>query len=620
MGTMEWLRKDGRLQKLALTFDTYFFKACGVSMFEVWGIIAPRRDREGRMKMLFYLIGTLTTFITLIGMFMGFMRAYYRYDAPKGIPPLLSPLSRHTRAGLVIGGILIWVFILVICMTGVALVQYDIVSPSALMVYLFANTIGMIVVVLTFNGKRYKVALDKNEAQKFGSARLGTIADVQEYYESGKGIYFGGGLYFNDKGHLLSIAGTRGGKGTNLVIPNMLGIGQYSGSWVVVDPKGEAVAIAGRYQQKQGKHVFVLNPWRLLSEHIPVSSAYNPFQLLADKESLHLIDDAQVIAEMLVPIDPKEHEKFFTDTARSIVAGLIAYIAYTKDESEKTLITLYKYLRLEEADWDEVLVDMYACKVEGTENGTLISVIAQEIRKVMKSGEKTWGIILTTMLQSTDFIKSPALQEAMKTEFNPELLRQGNAVLYVVIPADKLTSHSRWLRLVVMTLMRSVVRNPVKDKQVCFLLDEFSALGYLSEIEIALGTYAGYGITVWPILQSLIQLKSVYDKSWENFVANATVRTFFSINDNFTAKYLSDAMGTKTNVFAKVKKKPDDPDENETTARPLMAPDEVRRTSGADSITFVGDKPPLVYPKLPYYQMERFHPDGHAVYEANPYI
>lgn len=620
MDMMKWLQRKGRLQKLILRFDTVFFKVCNVSIFEVIDIIRIKMDRESRTKWVLFIIGTFTSAITLAGMFLGFMRAYYRYDLPQGKPPTLSPLSPHTRAGLVIGAIMIWLFV------GTGLfILYAVLGRTRNIgdwsweIYLVVNTGLMALSLLFFNAKRYRLARELAESVKHGSARLGNIHDVQEYLNQPKGIYFGGDMLFNEKGHLLTIAGTRGGKGTNLIIPNMLGIGNFDGSWVVVDPKGEAAAVCARYQQAMGKQVYVLNPWDLLAGLVPPSQSYNPLDLLVDKDSPHLIDDAQVIAEMIVPIVLEEKDKFFSDMARSIIAGMIAYIAFTQDEDKRNLHTLYKNLRLNPEEWKRLVANMKACWIDGG-NGDIISIVAEEIQKMMKAGEKTWGNILISMLQSTDFIKSPPLQASFKSGFNPACLRDGNTVVYVVIPADKMSSHARWLRLVVMTMLRSIVRNPVKDKQVCFLLDEFSALGYLSEIETALGTYAGYGITIWPVLQSMTQLQGMYEMSWENFIANATVRTFFSVNDNFSAKYLSEAIGVKTNVFAKAKQKANDPDDNETTARALLTPDEIRRTSGKHIIAFVGDKPPLLYPKVPYYEMKRFHPDGKAVYDVNPYI
>lgn len=68
---------------------------------------------------------------------------------------------------------------------------------------------------------------------------------------------------------------------------------------------------------------------------------------------------------------------------------------------------------------------MYACKPEGG-NGEIISTISNEINKVTKSGDKTFGIIMTTMLQSKYFIKSPALQKSFKKGFDPEWLTLGD--------------------------------------------------------------------------------------------------------------------------------------------------------------------------------------------------
>ena len=156
--------------------------------------------------------------------------------------------------------------------------------------------------------------------------------------------------------------------------------------------------------------------------------------------------------------------------------------------------------------------------------------------------------------------------------------------------------------------MRSVIRKP--KNRVCFLLDEFYALGYLSEIDIALGAYAGYGVSVWAILQNLVQLRDMYGNNWENFISSCGVRHFFNLNDNTTLEYLSRLFG-QTSI----------PSYDQlggvsgATARSLITADELRRAS-ADSIFTLLDQHPVTYfRKLPYYTVLTEGKD----FDPNPY-
>lgn len=296
-------------------------------------------------------------------------------------------------------------------------------------------------------------------------------------------------------------------------------------------------------------------------------------------------------------------------------SGLVLHLVTTYDRDERTWDKLWKWVRLSGDDWDNLLADM-AVNVDPV-NGEAVRTAANAILQLMKAGDKTFGSILATLIQCTDFLKSPSLQKSMAPGFDPAVLSDGNTIVYVVIPVDKLQSHSRWLRLVVTTCMRAVVRKP--KNRVCFLLDEFAALGYLPEIENALSTYAGFNVTVWPILQSLIQLKGIYGDKWEVFVGNTAVKQYFSVNDNFTAEYVSKAIGQTSHVTGiKSWLGMKDPKAN---ARPLVSPDEVRRGSGDNMFVFIGTKPPTLFEKKPYYQMvELFGSDGKARHDKNPYL
>lgn len=567
-----------------------------------------------RTKVILWFVTAFLTPITLAGSLLGFVRGYKRFMQPHGQAPNLYPLSPIVRVAMFIGAAMIWVILFLILGAILIFIPDDWLRNGAFLYYLLINIVGGFTIFAGFRYWRRSVNNALAESNKFGSARFARPSELAEYLPP-KGIFIGGGYSFNDKGHILTVAGTRGGKGTNLIIPNLLGTSDYQGSWVVIDPKGENAAITARYQREQGQNVVILNPWGLLDEQLGEAQSYNPLDILADTSNINLVDDSQMIAEMIVPIKKNDPDSFFTDNARSIVSGLLLHmVTYEDEEIERSLKTLWQWVRLPEEEWLKLIEDMNVNDHELFGNTVLQA--ANEIEKLMKSGDRTWGNIIATVLQCTDFLKSPALQKSMETGFDPKTLADGKTTLYVIIPADKLQSHARWLRLVVTTTMRAVVRKP--NKRVSFLLDEFAALGYLPEIETALSTYAGFEITVWPILQSLIQLKNTYKDNWESFVGNSTIRQFFSVNDNFTAEYVSKAIGTTSNVIS---------DKNilgigktKSNQRPLVTPDELRRASGQNIFSFIVDKPVTYYRKLPYYRMAWLIDNGKKRYDDNPYF
>lgn len=230
----------------------------------------------------------------------------------------------------------------------------------------------------------------------------------------------------------------------------------------------------------------------------------------------------------------------------------------------------------------------------------------------METGQREFSSIMSTARKWTDFIKSPALRDTLNaTEgFSSSDLADGNTVVYVIIPADRLKTHYQWLRLVVVSLMRSVIRNPKHN--VCFLLDEFYALGYLSEIETALGAYAGFGVHLWPILQNLVQLADMYGNNWENFISGCSVQHYFNVADNFTADYISHKFGNLSvptyDQLGNV---------NGATARPLVTADELRRYSGDNIYAVIDSNYPAVFPKVPYYE---FGLDPGKDFDKNPYF
>ena len=81
-------------------------------------------------------------------------------------------------------------------------------------------------------------------------------------------------ILMEPEGHLLTIAPTGAGKGVGCIIPALL---RHEGPVIVIDPKGENVAVTARSRRERGERVVVLDPMGITSE--PTSS-FNPLDLI----------------------------------------------------------------------------------------------------------------------------------------------------------------------------------------------------------------------------------------------------------------------------------------------------------------------------------------------------
>lgn len=568
-----------------------------VTQTELKELFSVKGNPEGKTKALLLFVGLILTPVTLLGALLYYKKGFRVFMEPNNELPRLSNLSPIVRVGMIIGAILIWAIIYVIALVMIRLILWiggDFVqyNQSFVPVFLFVNIIFTGITWLWFTRWRGGIFKYVSEKQRHGSARTATQKELLPYRKP-EGFYIGYDTFYRKAGHLLTVAGTRAGKGVNLILQNLLMPDLCKNmSFVVVDPKGELAAVSANVQRKAGRKVVILNPWNLLSL---VSKRYNPLDILKS-DPLNLADDVQMMAESIVPAGAGKDDDHFQDRARAFVSTLLLHLITSAPAEDRHLETLWRWLRLGNDEWIALLADMMLN--DDPNVGDIVKAGANEIASMMKNSEREYGSVMSSAQKCTDFIKSPALRDSLKGTdgFTSADLASGNVTVYLCIPFDRLKTHSAWLRLVVTSLMRSVVRNPHKD--VCFLLDEAYAFGYHSEIDMALGAYAGFGIHVWSIFQNLGQIKKLYGDNWEGFVTNCSVRHFFNVSDNFSADYISHLFGT-TSVPTYNEKG----EINGASPRPLVTADELRRESGNVIYTVIDQLAPAQIPKVPYYTM-----------------
>jgi type IV secretory pathway TraG/TraD family ATPase VirD4 len=154
------------------------------------------------------------------------------------------------------------------------------------------------------------------------------------------------------------------------------------------------------------------------------------------------------------------------------------------------------------------------------------------------------GDIIGTALSHTDWLDSLAMKEALgASEFSLSELKTGLCTVYLVLPPKYLDEHARFLRLFVNLALQEAAKGRKARYPILMVLDEFYALGPLQFVAKAAGLLAGYGVKLWPIVQNLGQIGELYPDNWETFLGNAGLWQVFAVNDQTTARYMSERLG-----------------------------------------------------------------------------
>ena len=152
----------------------------------------------------------------------------------------------------------------------------------------------------------------------------------------------------------------------------------------------------------------------------------------------------------------------------------------------------------------------------------------------------------TADTQTRWILSEPMRDDLKKSGVDFSKLKEKPTTVYVILPAERMRTHSVWLRLVIVSALRALYRPG--GLRTLLLIDEMPALGHLAPLEDAFGLVRGYKVQIAGICQDLAQLKALYKERWESFLANAGVVQGFTPNDLTTADWMSRRAGQTTLV------------------------------------------------------------------------
>ena len=397
-----------------------------------------------------------------------------------------------------------------------------------------------------------------------------------------------------DDRHIVTIAGSRAGKGRSGIIPNLC---LYPGSVVCIDPKGEnykrtaarrghgTASIEGLHQQ-----VRVLAPFNHSSVPLEVRATFNPLALI-DPEADDAVEMAGLIADAIVMSGDAKDAHWDESTRGWIEAVCLLVAVHPLLAGKRDLVTVKRLikgtLRLDQFDDRPPHEQLYESMERMAEDGIIGEVIAGAAATMREMGKDERGSVLSTVSRNLKFLDSKGIQNSLTgdNDWSLDDLKTDphGFTLYLVLPLRTMATHARWLRMVVSLLvarMEAVETPPATGHPVLAVLDEANVLGHMRTIEQSAGFMAGYGLKLWSVWQDLSQLKRHYRESWETFLGNAGTLVFFGNTDLTTLDHISRRLG-QTEILQT--------NTNETTSRStsrrdLSALEKIARAQGRHAV------------------------------------
>ncbi|MCK1641237.1 conjugal transfer protein TraG [Bradyrhizobium sp. 157] len=447
----------------------------------------------------------------------------------------------------------------------------------------------------------------------YGSARWASSKEIKAAgLFAAKGVFLGrlANNYLRHDGpeHVMCFAPTRSGKGVGLVLPTLL---SWTSSAVVHDIKGENWELTAGWRSSFS-HCLLFNPTD------PRSARYNP--LLEVRKGAAEVRDVQNIADILVdPEGALERRTHWEKTSHSLLVGVILHVLYA--EERKTLTRVTEILADPAQSFEKTLRIMLATNHLGTEAEPKVHpVVAATARELLNKSENERSGVLSTAVSFLGLYRDPIVSrntESCDWRIADLVSASRPVTLYLVVPPSDISRTKPLIRLILNQIGRRLTETlnagNRKQRELLMMLDEFPALGRLDFFESALAFMAGYGIRAYLIAQSLNQIAKAYGES-NAILDNCHVRIAFAANDERTAKRISDALGTATELRAQrnyaghrlapwlghvmVSR--------QETARPLLTPGEVMQLPPDQAIVLVSGLAPVRASKLRHYEDANF--------------
>jgi type IV secretion system protein VirD4 len=372
------------------------------------------------------------------------------------------------------------------------------------------------------------------EARPSGMLGDGRLADFGDIKASNlldpAGLFFGAAegrlLFFNGREPLLTYLRTGGGKGRDLILPNLAHL--RGRSVIVTDVKdGEnAFASAEHRAARLGMPVAFLNPYGVGG--FP-DTPINPFQSLIDIVGRgETIDtEASELTQILLPRSFKRGaEAWVRDGGGRIITTRLEYAAHFEPDVCRPS-GLWWFINASDNDVLTSLAMMATCGIESIERK------AAAIAGTLRSAPKQWEAYKSEVIEALEpFEPGKSLDRSTSShEFDFSSLKREPKTVYLILPSEKIDVAAKWVSLVIHHAIEAIAKEagPVPTT---LILDEFPQLPPSPAIQKALRLYREKGVQLWFFSQGRYSLSDRWSpEAIKEFEDMAGVMTFKNVTE-----------------------------------------------------------------------------------------
>lgn len=450
------------------------------------------------------------------------------------------------------------------------------------------------------NAKKYR------KGKEYGSAELGGEKDIEPYID--KENPFNNLIFtatermrmegrmpsplYNRNKNVLVIGGSGSGKTRFYAKPNLM---QMNCSYVFTDPKGTVLEECGRMLEQNGYKIKVLN-----TIDFSKSMKYNPFSYIKKETDIMKVSDALIEG---TTTGKQQGEQFWLDAERLLYNALIGYIwKYGTDEERNfgTLLDMVNAMEIREDDdsFKNAVDFMFEeLQEEDPENFAVLQYL-----KFKQAAGKTARSIMITVGARLSRFDIKAVREVMSAD-ELELTELGKSKCALFIITSDTTKTFNFMATILYTQLFNLLCEQADNQfkgslpiPVHCMLDEFANLGRIPDFEILISTIRSRNISASIILQSLAQLKSIYDKQADIISDNCDTLLFLGGKGRETLKEISELIGKETiDMYNTSDTRGNSPSYGvnyQKVGRELFTPDELARLPGDKCICQIrGTKP-----------------------------